>query len=98
MIFRNTLKGDIVNWDSAEFMLQNMVMINVPKNEVCQPLQPGHVFFPHGEDFNSAVSVCKKMRSEMTVVDDQDLQHKLSKVFQKSTYVSCSKREFNLSP
>ena len=86
------MKGDIVNWDSAEFELENMEVKHLPKSEVCEPLQPGHVFFPHGENFHSAVSVCKKMRAQMTVVDTPELQNQLNKVFNQSPYVGWSKR------
>ena len=87
------MKGNIVNWDSADFELENMEARQLPESEICQPLQPGEVFFPHGESFHSAANVCNRLRSQMTVIDTQELQNKLSKIYKESPFVAWSKRK-----
>ena len=87
------MKGDVVNWDKANFDLENMIIHNLPQNSICQPLRLGHVFFPHGDTFSAADEMCQKLRAKMTVVHDRETQTMLHKVYKNSPFIGLSKRE-----
>ena len=82
-----------MNWEKANFELENMIVQDLPQRAICQPLRLGHVFFPHDETFAGADKFCQKMRAKMTVVRNQETQTMLNGVYANSPSIGWSKRE-----
>ncbi len=78
VFFRNFQKGNLVNWDHAEFELSNMdVLEDSGMQQMCHPTQPGNTLMPNRMTFEDAKLTCRRFRGEMTVVTDQDVQDEL---------------------
>lgn len=73
------IKPDILEWSSTSWNLTNMIEEDVEMNpeQLCKPLKPGHVLFPEKQDIYTALSLCKKMGSELSVEYDQNIQDEL---------------------
>lgn len=84
---RSLEKGNLVNWNQAQFDLVNMTWINVTMRSVCTPERPGHVLFPTRRNFTSHASLCRKLRGVPSVVQDQATQDWM--VGQVRRYRSC---------
>ena len=54
-----------------------MVSESIEDSELCKPIIPGHIFFPEKRNMTSAISLCKKMKSSMSVVENEDIQQEL---------------------
>ena len=89
---RNFEKGNLVNWDTAEFQLTNMTAREMPIKEICQPVQPGNVLMARRTTFESLVTVCEKFHGKTSVVKSEQMQDQLSQVFFSSD--NCKKGEF----
>ena len=87
-------KGDVVNWETATFELENMEARDLDRDALCRPLRPGHVLFPMGRNFTAALDVCRKMRANMTVVHDRKTQTELNDIYRESPFVEWTGREF----
>ena len=74
-------KGSLVDWDTAEFVLENMVEVDLEPAAMCTPLRPGHVVFPRPRNISAARDVCRKMRAHMSVVTDAETQKELIGIF-----------------
>ena len=83
----------MVNWDTADFSLENMEVRDLDLSALCQPLRPGHVLFPLGRNFTAALDVCRKMRANMTVVHDRETQTRLNKIYRDSPFVEWTGRK-----
>ena len=86
-------KGSLVDWDTAEFVLENMVEVDLEPAAMCTPLRPGHVIFPRPRNISAARDVCRKMRANMTVVHDRKTQTELNDIYRESPFVEWTGRE-----
>ena len=84
MVFcRKEMKGNLVNWDTAKFEVENMMESNIPMEKVCVPLRPGHVVMPTRMNFTSHLSLCHKFRGKMSVVKEEETQDALGEALKK---------------
>ena len=63
--------------------MTNMVKERIEDIDLCKPLRPGNVFFPEPRNFTSMISLCKKMRAKVTVVENENIQNELLEKFNK---------------
>ena len=80
-------KGNVINWDKAEFDLVNMRVLEYSEEDVCVPPKPGDVMFPELRNFTAHAAICRLMRGRPTVVTSQEQQTRLVKEF--SNYPNC---------
>ena len=80
-------KGDVLNWDEAEFDVVNMTEVEYSVDRVCKPQRPGHVIFPEKRNFTASVEICRKMRGRHSVADSLATQTELIKTFNAFPFV-----------
>lgn len=80
VLYRNTLKGDLVNFDTAKFELSNMEERNVSMRSICKPEKPMHYLMSSALSFKESVSRCKKMRGTMSVIRDLETMRRFQDV------------------
>lgn len=68
------LKGDLVNWDTAEFELVNMTLKEVDVSSICIPPRPGHVILPEKRSFHDHMDMCLKFRGVPSTITDAQTQ------------------------
>ena len=59
-----------------------MVEESVTRDEMCQPLRPGHVLFPERRNMTSGLDLCKKMKANVSVVDSESTLNELAVAYQ----------------
>ena len=68
---------------------------------ICRPRRPGHVIFPELRNITAGMSLCKKMRANMSVASTPKVQAEMTRVY-KETYadenLSQGKYHLNLKP
>ncbi len=85
---RSDLKGDIINWDTAKFTLQNITVLEKPNSYICNLFEPKSVIFPDKKNFYEHVDACYQMKGMPTVLRSEEQLRKLaSEVFE---YESCT--------
>ena len=89
-VCRNEAKGNLVNWETADFSVVNMARRDVPVESVCRPARPGSVLVPNRRTFDSLAGLCGKFRGRMTVVRSQEQQAEMSSLFAGSA--ACNTR------
>ncbi len=89
-VCRNEAKGNLVNWETADFSVVNMARRDVPMESVCRPARPGSVLVPNRRTFDSLAGLCGKFRGRMTVVRSQEQQAEMSSLFAGSA--ACNTR------
>ena len=83
-------KGNLVDWDMAQWNLVNMAEVETKTVEICKPERPGHILFPEDRNMSSAIDVCRKMKANVSVVTSQqvmdELVAKLTAIFPEDKY------------
>ena len=74
---RSDLKGDLINWDTAQFELQNMSVLERPASYMCNIFKPKSVIFPDKKSFYQLIDVCYQMKSKPTVIRSEEQLKKL---------------------
>ncbi len=93
VLCRNFKKGTVVNWDRAKLSMTNMTEKQVPMQEICEAVRPGDVLVPLEIGFYDLVEICKGFNGETTVVQSQEMQTELTKMFNTS---ACIDNQFQI--
>lgn len=67
-------KGNLVDWNEAEFDLVNMTTEIFPPSHVCVPPRPGDVLFPERRNLSAQFALCHRLRGRPSVVDNHEKQ------------------------
>ena len=78
---RGQPKGNLVNWDDAEWSLENMDAEDWSLDTVCILPEPRDVVFPGTKTVPDTKLLCNKLGGKMTVVKDQVHQNELITYF-----------------
>ena len=81
MSCRGQPKGNLVNWDDAEWSLENMDVEEWSLDTVCILPEPRDVVFPGTKTVPDTKLLCNKLGGKMTVVKDQTHQDELITYF-----------------
>lgn len=81
VLFRDKSKGNLVDWSTAEWALENMVSENRSIDEVCQLPKPTDVLFPEKRNMSDFKLLCDRMGGHVTVVNSTEKQSRLVKQF-----------------
>ena len=76
--------GNVVNWDTASWNLENMVPDNQTEEDVCLLPKPRHIVFPEPRTYHDTQLLCKKVGGRITVVTDNKMQNGLVETFKKT--------------
>ena len=78
-------KGNLVNWETAEFELFNMTEKEVSMGTVCKPVKPGPVIM-NKRPYESHIALCKKFHSKVSVVDSAEVERKLGAIYLNTSF------------
>jgi hypothetical protein len=70
-------KGNLVNWETAEFDTINMTATQQTTESICVPVRPGNVIFPNRRNFSSVIDLCGKMKSKVSVIKTEEQQQEM---------------------
>ena len=79
---RKLTKGNIVNWEEAEWSLsEGMEFIEQTMDDVCLLPKPKNTIFPEDRTNRDMHQLCNKLKGHMTVTDGQAKQDRLTEEF-----------------
>ena len=73
--------GNLVDWETSEWSLENMISEEINLEEVCQLPKPKDVVFPERRSMIDSKLLCTKLGGKLTVVIDQRKQDELIRKF-----------------
>jgi hypothetical protein len=79
---RDMFKGNLVDWTTAEWTLENMIAEKRSIDEVCQLPVPKDVLFPEKRNMSDVKLLCNRMGGNVSVVKDKEMQTRLVEQFQ----------------
>ena len=82
--YRTFSFGNVVNWNTANWQLENMVRDNKSQEEVCLLPEQRDIVFPELRSYHDTKLLCKKVGGKMTVVTNDDMQKNLVEIFKKT--------------
>ena len=65
--FSDMTNGNLVNWKTAEWNLENMVVDNLSVDEICLLPKPRDVLLPEKRTFPDHMQLCNKLGGKSTV-------------------------------
>jgi hypothetical protein len=74
-------KGNLVDWTTAGWALENMVSEKRSIIEVCQLPVPRDVLFPEKRNMSDVKLLCNSMSGNVTVIKNKDMQNKVVEQF-----------------
>lgn len=66
-----------MNWETANFDVENMDVLETSEDSLCIPVRPGHVLMPNFRTFTDLAAVCNKFHGRSSVVTTKELQDEL---------------------
>ena len=86
--FSNREKGDIVNWDTANWNVKNMKEYEGTYEDICKSHELGQVLFPGYRNYTTALSLCQNVRGNLLQIETEDQQNIALDLMQNSS--TCS--------
>ena len=83
LICRVFLNGNVVNWERATWKLNNVTILNMKKETVCNIPVPRDVLFQTKRTYNDHKLLCNTLNGKMTVINSSALQYTLIEEFKK---------------
>ena len=80
-MFRCAAKGDLVNWCTAEWTLQNIDVEEKPIKESCKQDNIRHIIIPEMKSQSDAISLCRKFGGSHSVMKSEAMQNELTHMF-----------------
>ena len=84
------MKGDLVDWNTAEWELANMTEKVIDSEILCKGAAVGHVLVPGKWDVDLSILLCKQLGGKSSVVSSNRLQQELSDIY--ANHTSCAAR------
>ncbi|CAM6054348.1 unnamed protein product [Sphagnum tenellum] len=67
---KSMIKGNLVNWETAEFDAFNMTTEMSTTEALCIPPRPGMIIFPEQRNITEHLAICHKMRGLVSIIRD----------------------------
>ena len=77
-IFSEMTNGNLVNWKTSEWNMENMVAENLSVGEICLLPKPRDVLLPEQRTFPEHLQICNKLGGEATVVKNKAMHKELN--------------------
>ena len=74
-------KGNIVNWDNAQWNFTNAAFGKRSLETVCKLPEPRHVAFPERRTYDKHSLLCKAINGKVTVITSDQFQSQFIKMF-----------------
>ena len=78
---RKLNKGNIVNWDRAQWNFTNAELGRRTQEEVCKLPDPRDVAFPERRTYEKHNLLCKAINGKVTVITSEDFQARFTDMF-----------------
>ena len=65
------LKGNVVDWTTAEWEITSMAQIDISKEQICNSLALGPILFPEKQDALGFKNFCNKMNATLFLTKDE---------------------------
>ena len=85
---KNMQKGNLLDWSTASFNLENMYETDESLHKICKAERPGHVMFPEQRSFDSQLSHCRKFGAKPSLISNNETMMELIQSF--SHYPKCA--------
>ena len=84
---RSKEKGDLINWDSFQWTMENMEESQLDYKSICKKA-PTNVLLPQSMSVYDGIDQCRKFGGEMTVCSGKQMEMDLiaDEYFQKLVY------------
>ena len=83
------MSGNLVDWGSADWQIDNMVKETRPFDEVCLLPKPRSIVFPEPRSNSDYKLLCNKLKGELTVITSDRMQDELIENLKKIPDVDC---------
>ena len=85
--YRTKEKGDLINWDSFQWRMENMDESDMDYTSICKKA-PNNVLLPQSMSVYDGIDQCRKFGGEMTVCSGKQMELDLiaDEYFQKLVY------------
>ena len=86
-ILRSKEKGDLINWDSFQWTMENMDQSEMDYTSICKKA-PTNVLLPQSMSVYNGLDQCRKFGGEMTVCSGKEMELDLiaDEYYQKLVY------------
>ena len=81
IFLRKMNKGNIVNWDRAQWNFTNAELGKRTQEEVCKLPDPRDVAFPERRTYEKHNLLCKAINGKVTVITSEDFQARFTDMF-----------------
>ena len=88
IIHSNKDKGDLVNWDTAQWDVKNMIMDEVTYDEICKSQQLGQVIFPGYRNYTTALKLCQNVGGTLLQIETEAQQNVALELMKTSSICS----------
>ena len=85
MIYSNKEKGDIVNWDTAQWDVSNMVEYEATYDKICRGQDLGELIFSSLRNYTAALTVCQNVHGNLIQVENEAQQQKAVDIIKNSS-------------
>ena len=71
----NTDKGDLVNWETAQWDVKNMIINEVTYDDICKSQELGQVIFPGYRNYTTALALCQNVGGTLLQIETEAQQN-----------------------
>ena len=80
---RRFSKGNVIHWDRATWILNNVTTVNLKSETVCNLPEPRNVLFPTKRTYDDHKLLCTTLNGKITVVNSSEQQDSLITEFRR---------------
>ena len=79
-------KGDIINWNTSQWDVKNMIEHDTNYDEVCKSQEIGQVIFPGKRNFTTALTLCQNVDGNLFEIESKGQQQKAIDLINTSSF------------
>ena len=79
-------KGDIINWNTSQWDVKNMIEHEINYDEVCKSQEIGQVIFSGKRNFTTALTLCQNVHGNLFEIESKGQQQKAIDLMNTSSF------------
>ena len=83
-------KGDVINWDTSQWDVKNMMEHDINYDEVCKSQEIGQVIFSGKRNFTTALTLCQNVNGNLFEIESKVQQQKVIDLMNTSSFCPAS--------